>query len=92
MDFRMEKSSWAMIAFMFASIFYAFLQGSGTNIPFIAYVQTFFYTLISVLAIIAIACIPVIIVCYFIKKIPDIDYSINLAFAVIILGIISELF
>jgi hypothetical protein len=32
------------------------------------------------LVAIAIACLPVIIFCYFIKVIPDIDYSIRLAF------------
>lgn len=92
MDFRMERSSWFMIAFMFITFFYYMLQGSGTGLPFIAYVQMFGFTLIILVALIALSCIPVLIGCYFIKKIPDIDYSIWLATAVTLVGIISELF
>jgi hypothetical protein len=36
-------------------------------------------------------CVPVIVYCYFVKKIPDIDYSIILAAGITMIGIISEL-
>jgi len=42
------------------------------------------------LAAIAIACIPVLIVCYFIKVIPDIDYSIRVAFAYMVIMLIRH--
>lgn len=43
------------------------------------------------LVAIAIACIPVIIVCYFIKRIPDIDYSIRLAFVYMLFLLVKHL-
>jgi hypothetical protein len=92
MDFRMEKSSWAMLAFILATYMYFILAGAGTGLSFMAYLQMFFYALITLVAIVALSCIPVIIYCYIVKKIPDIDYSVILAFAATIIGILSELF
>ncbi len=40
---------------------------------------------------IAIACIPVLIICYFIQKIPDIDYSIRLAFVYMLFLLVKHL-
>ncbi len=88
----MEKSSWAMLVFMLLTYLYFVLGGLGTGLAFIGYLQAFFYALITLIGIVALSCIPVIVYCYFVKKIPDIDYSINLAFAITIIGIISELF
>lgn len=88
----MEKRSWAMLAFMLATYMYFVLAGSGTDLSVSGYLQVFLYALITLVVIVALACIPVIVYCYFVKKIPDIDYSVTLAFAVTILGIISELF
>jgi hypothetical protein len=92
MDFRMERSSWLMVAFMFITFIFFILRGSGTDLPFVGYLQVIGYALLILVALVALACIPVLIVCYFIKKIPDIDYSIWVATGVTLIGIISELF
>ncbi len=88
----MEKSSYAMIAFMFATMMYFVMSGSGTSLSFGGWMQVILYALITTVALIALACIPVIIYCYFVKKIPDIDYSVILAFGITLVGIVSELF
>ena len=92
MDFRMDKSSWAMLAFMFATFMYMIIQGAGGDISNASfYMQATGISLITLVAIVALSCIPVLIYCYFVKMIPDIDYSIRVAFVVTIIGIISEL-
>ena len=90
MDFRMDKSSWGMLAFMFATFMYFLIVGGGGGLSAAGYIQAGGFSLMTLIALIAICCIPVLIYCYFVKKIPDIDYSIRLAFAVTIIGIISE--
>lgn len=91
-DFRMDKSSWAMIAFIFATMMYYILQGAGGGLPTSGYFQAVLFSLLTTFALIAMLCIPVLIFCYFIKMIPDIDYSVRAAFVVTIIGIITELF
>lgn len=92
MDFRMDKSSWAMVIFMLATFMYYIIEGAGGDIANASfYMQAIGFSLLTLLAIIALSCIPVLIYCYFVKMIPDIDYSIRFAFAITILGIISEL-
>jgi hypothetical protein len=92
MDFRMEKSSWFMLAFMILTMAYFIVGGAGVNLTFGGYAQVAFYAIITTIALVALCCIPVLIYCYMVKKIPDIDYSIVLAAAVTLVGIISELF
>lgn len=87
----MDKSSWFMLLFMFATFMFFILQGAGGGIPMKGYVQAVGFSLLTMIALIAIMCIPVLIYCYFVKMIPDIDYSIRAAFAVSIIGIISEM-
>ncbi len=91
MDFRMDKSSWAMLAFMFATFMYFLIQGGGGSLSGAGYGQAVGFSLLTLVALVALSCIPVLIYCYFVKMIPDIDYSIRVAFAVTIIGIISEL-
>lgn len=92
MDFRMDKSSWGMLVFMLATFMYYIIQGAGGDISGAAfYMQAFGISMITLVAIVAISCIPVLIYCYIVKMIPDIDYSIRCAFGITILGIISEL-
>ncbi|MFM2395000.1 MAG: hypothetical protein RLZZ546_2983 [Bacteroidota bacterium] len=91
MDFRMEKSSYAMLVFIFATLCYYTYVGAGTDVNAIGFLKIFGYALLVLIALIALACIPVLLYCYVVKKIPDIDYSINLAFAATIIGIISEI-
>ena len=90
MDFRMDKSSWGMLAFMFATFMFFILQGAGGEMPTAGYFQAVGFSIVVLIALVAIMCIPVVIYCYVVKMIPDIDYSIRAAFAVTILGIISE--
>lgn len=73
MDFRTEWSSWILVLIMMV-IAYLISPFSGSN--YMQLVQVIGLPLVAI----AIACIPVLIFCYFIKVIPDIDYSIRLAF------------
>lgn len=91
MDFRMDKSSWGMLAFIFATFMFFMIRGGGGSLSTLGYVQAFGFSLLTLIALVAIMSIPVLIYCYFVKMIPDIDYSIRAAFAVAIIGIISEL-
>ena len=91
MDFRMDKSSWAMLAFMFATFMFFILQGAGGGMATAGYIQAVGFSIATLIALVAIMCIPVLIYCYIVKVIPDIDYSIRVAFAVTIIGIISEI-
>jgi len=91
MDFRMDKSSWAMLAFMFAAFMFFILQGAGGGMPFKGYAQAVGFSLMTLLALVAMMSIPVLIYCYVVKMIPDIDYSIRAAFGVTVLLSIIEL-
>lgn len=75
MDFRTEWSSWVLVVLMMiiAYVINPWAVGEGVLSSILQIVG---YPLIAI----AIACIPVLIICYFIKQIPDIDYSIRLAF------------
>jgi len=86
----MDKSSWFMLLFMFSTMVYFILQGSGTDLVFAGYLQVFGFALLGTIVMIAISCIPVLIYCYIIKIIPDNDYSIRLAFALVLVGILYE--
>ncbi len=90
MDFRMDKSSWAMLVFIFTAFMYFIIEGGGGSLSGVGYVQAVGFSLLTLVALVALSCIPVLIYCYFVKMIPDIDYSIRVAFAVAIIGIISE--
>lgn len=91
MDFRMDKASWAMIVFILATLMYFVVQGADFPLDTGGYIQAFGIALLAAIAIIAVSCIPVVIVCYFIKRIPDIDYSVWFATAFTVVGIITEL-
>lgn len=90
MDFRMDKSSWAMLAFIFATFMYYMIQGGGA-LSTVGYIQAVGFSLLTLIALVAMSCIPVLIYCYIVKMIPDIDYSIRVAFGIAVIGIISEL-
>lgn len=81
MDFRTEWSSWVLIVFMMiiAFIISPFSGNIGMQIAQVIGLP---------FATIAIACIPVLIICYFIKVIPDIDYSIRLGFVYLLIMLI----
>jgi len=84
MDFRTEWSSWVLVLLMMG-ISYFVSPYNLTEIPMLL------AQVVGLpLAAIAIACIPVLIVCWFIKMIPDIDYSIRLAFVYFIYLLITK--
>jgi hypothetical protein len=92
MDFKMDKMSYGMLAFILATMLYFLKVGAGNGLPAVNYFQMFLYGLLMVIILVALCCIPVLIYCYIVKKIPDIDYSVWTAFGLTIVGIISELF
>lgn len=75
MDFRTEWSSWLLLLLMMVIQFIIYPFNISDNVP-----MFLLHTIGVPLASVAIACLPVLIFCYFIKVIPDIDYSIRLAF------------
>lgn len=91
MDFRMDKASWFMIVFILATLIYFMIEGAGGPVGTVGYVQMFGFAVLMTLVLIALMCIPVLIICYFIKRIPDIDYSVWAATAFVVVGIVSEL-
>ncbi|HMP30191.1 MAG TPA: hypothetical protein PKD85_11355 [Saprospiraceae bacterium] len=90
-DWKIDKASYAMITFILATMIYYIIHGAGKGLGLGGYIQVFLIGVFSTIALIGLACIPVIIACYFIKKIPDIDYAVWLAFGMTIVGIITEL-
>jgi len=74
MDFRTEWSSWVLVAFMMV-VSYLTIPSDYATIG-----MTLTQVIGLPLLIIALACAPVLIYCYFAKVVPDIDYSIRLAF------------
>ena len=87
----MDKASWFMLVFVLATIMYFILQGAaGGSIPTVGYLKAFAFAVLITLGLVAVACIPVLIVCYFMNRIPDIDYSIWAATAFTVVGIITE--
>jgi len=91
MDFRTEWSSWLLVLFMIAITVYispyAYPSGEGAGAVglYILQILGFPFLLITV------ACIPVLLVCWLIKVIPDIDYSIRVAFGIILILLIGTL-
>lgn len=79
-----------MIVFMIATMIFFIVKGAGGELSTGGYLQALGYGLLTVIVLIALASIPVLIYCYFVKMIPDIDYSVRAAFAATIVGIISE--
>lgn len=78
MDFRTEWSSWLLVLLM---MIMSYLMNPWCLDSFpAAFVQIVGYPLASI----AIACIPIVAINYFIKRIPDIDDSIRLAFLYIL--------
>ena len=75
MDFRTEWSSWLLLLLMMVIQFVIYPFNISDNVP-----MFLLHTIGVPLASVAIACLPVLIICYIIKIIPDIDYSIRLAF------------
>lgn len=84
-DFRMDKFSYLLIALILGTFLYFMYAFTGGN-----WGRTILYSLLMSFGLIAVSCIPVVIICYVIKRIPDIDYAVWFASAVTVIGIISE--
>jgi ribose/xylose/arabinose/galactoside ABC-type transport system permease subunit len=76
MDFKAEWSSLLLIALMVV-VAYFLHPGFGESPELM---KVILQMVVFPIVVIALASIPVIIVCYFIKVIPDIDYSIRVGF------------
>ena len=79
-----------MILFIVGTMMFFIVYGAQNAIGLVGYLQAFGFATLCTVILIALCCIPVLIYCYFKKVIPDIDYSVNTAFALTIIGIISE--
>ena len=79
MDFKMDKSSWFLIIIMMI-IAYVINPWESSS----TYLMLATQVIGLPLTLIFLACIPVVIFCYFIKMIPDIDYSIRVAFVIMV--------
>jgi hypothetical protein len=91
-DFRIDGISWLFLGLMLVIYMYFILHGGGSGLPASVYIQAFGIALLTLFGLIALVSIPVLIICYAIKKIPDIDYAIWSAFGITIIGVITELF
>ena len=84
MDFRTEWSSWLMILLMMVMCYFTYPYHGSGNIGALA------LQVVGIpLGAIALASLPVIVYCYIVKLIPDIDYSIRLAFIFILFKFIQ---
>lgn len=90
MDFSLDPISWAMVIVMLAIFMYVMVLQGTTDVPFAAYLQAFGVALLVLLGLLGLMSIPVLIICYTIKRIPDIDYSVWAAFAFTILALLFE--
>ena len=85
MDFRTEWSSWLMIIIMMIMCYLMYPYQGTDNLGAL---------LLQVVGIpvgtIALSSIPVIVYCYIVKLIPDIDYSIRLAFVFLLFKFIEH--
>jgi hypothetical protein len=90
-DFRMDPQSWFMLAGIFIAFWMVLLPASfGVAIDEVSTGRMILMSLVLTFLLISIACIPVVIVCLLINRIPDIDYAIwfsSLAMIVAILGV-----
>lgn len=88
-DFRTDKSSWVMVGVMIMIFMFFWTQGAE-GLEILDYFKAFGYSTLIVGVLVALMSIPVLVYCYLVKMIPDIDYSIRAAFVFTIIGIISE--
>lgn len=79
-DFRMDAASWLMIALMIIAFAFVIMPATfGIASGDIGMLYYLGFGLLLTFCLITMACIPVVLVCYFIKLIPDIDYAVWVA-------------
>lgn len=86
----MDKLSWVMLAGIVLTMLFFLIQGMGYSGSPAGYLMAIAFALLVTVVLVALMCVPVLIYCYFVKMIPDIDYSVRAAFAFTLVGIISE--
>lgn len=92
-DFRMDSQSWFMIVAMVLAFAFVLLRanfGLAAN-----EINTFTYLGFGALltfVLITISCIPIVILCWFIKRIPDIDYAVWLSTVLVIISVFTIIF
>jgi len=90
-DFRMDAESWIMIALMIIAFAFVILPSSfGIASGEIGMLYYLGFGILLTFCLITMACIPVVIVCWFIKMIPDIDYAVWVA-SILTLGAVLGL-
>jgi len=90
-DFRMDAESWIMIALMIIAFAFVILPSSfGIASGEIGMLYYLGLGILLTFCLITMACIPVVIVCWFIKMIPDIDYAVWVA-SILTLGAVLGL-
>ncbi len=89
-DFRMDPQSWFMIAGIFVAFLMVLLPASfGAMKSDLSTIKMILYSLVLTFGLICISCIPIVLICLLIKRIPDIDYAIWFSTIVMILSLIS---
>ena len=85
MDFSTDKSSWILLILMMV-IAYVINPWYGSDNVGMLLVQVIGFPLL----VVALSSIPVLIYCYFVKMIPDIDYSIRLGFVYMLILLVMH--
>jgi hypothetical protein len=89
-DFRMDAQSWFMIVGIFIAFWMVLLPATfGVAMDEVSTIRIILMSLVLTLLLICISCIPVILICYFIKRIPDIDYAVWVSTIIMILTILG---
>lgn len=89
-DFRMDAQSWIMIAGIFVAFWMLVLPSSiSVGMGDVSTLKSILTSLALTFFLICISCIPVILICYFVKRIPDIDYAVWVSTIIMILTIVG---
>lgn len=92
-DFRMDKISWvfllAMVLLFGLVILPAQFGVAADTVNVVYYVA---FSLLLTFLMVAISCLPIVIICLLINKIPDIDYAIWFALAATVFTAVGSYF
>lgn len=90
-DFRMDKISWVFLLIMvllFGLVILPSQFGVAADTVNVIYYVAF--SLLLTFILVAVSCLPIVLVCLVINRIPDIDYAIWLALALTIMTAIGS--
>lgn len=89
-DFRMDPQSWFMLAGIFIAFWMVLLPATFSSaVDSVSAGRMILMSIVLTLLLVCLSCIPVVLVCYFIKRIPDIDYAIWCSTIIMILTILG---